>query len=94
MLLSWASFLTFGFHKKGPSTVLIWRLLCVLHVWLLRKCKKRNKNIYFYNFLGNELFEEEHKQFWRSEEEHEQLWKEHKEHDKGMIFQRNNKKKN
>ena len=44
--------------------------------------------------MGNELFEEEHKQFWRSEEEHEQLWKEHKEHDKGMIFQRNNKKKN
>ena len=30
--------------------VLIWRLLCVLHVWLLRKCKKRNKNIDFLNF--------------------------------------------
>ena len=49
---------------------------------------------HFYNFLGNELFEEEHEQFWGSEEEHEQLWKEHKEHDKGMIFQQNNKKKN
>ena len=24
---------------------LIWRLLCVLHVWMLRKCKKRNKKI-------------------------------------------------
>ena len=67
--------------------VLIWRLLCVLHVWLLRKWKKRNKNIDFYNFLDNELFEEEHEQFWGSEKEHEQLWKEHKEHDKGMIFQ-------
>ena len=43
--------------------VLIWRLLCVLHAWLLRKCKKRKKNIDFYNFLGNELFEEEHEQF-------------------------------
>ena len=43
--------------------VLIWRLMCVLHAWLLRKCKKRNKNIDFYNFLGNELFEEEHEQF-------------------------------
>ena len=73
--------------------VLIWRLLCVLHVWLLRKCKKRNKNIDFYYFLGNEWFEEEHEQFWGSEEEHEQLRKEHKEHDKGMIFQQNNKKK-
>ena len=30
--------------------VLIWRLLCVLHVWWLRKCKKRNKNIDFLNF--------------------------------------------
>ena len=43
--------------------------------------------------LGNELFEEEHEQFWESEEEHEQLWEEHKEHNKGMIFQQNNKKK-
>ena len=24
--------------------------MCVLHVWLLRKCKKRNKNIDFLNF--------------------------------------------
>ena len=54
---------------------LIWRLLCILQVWLLRKCKKRNKNIDFCNFLGNELFEEEHEPFWGSEEEHEQLWK-------------------
>ena len=71
---------------------------------MLRKCKKRNKkNIDFYNFLGNELFEEEHEPFWEceeeheqfqgSEEEHEQLWEEHKEHNKGMIFQQNNKKK-
>ena len=30
--------------------VLIWRLVCVLHVWLLRKCKKGNKNIDFLNF--------------------------------------------
>ena len=72
---------------------LIWRLLCVLHVWLLRKYKKRNKNIDFYNFLGNKLFDEEHEPLWGSEKEHEQLWEEHKEHNKGMIFQQNNKKK-
>ena len=68
---------------------LIWRLPCVLHVWLLRKCKKRKqKNIDFYNFLGNELFEEEHEPLWESEEEREQFWgsgEEHKEHNKGMI---------
>ena len=62
---------------------------CVLHVWLLRKCKKRKqKNIDFYNFLGNELFEEEHEPFWESEEEHEQFWgngEELKEHNKDMI---------
>ena len=64
---------------------------------MLRKCKKRNKkNIDFYNFLGNELFEEEHELFWEIEEEHEQFWgsgEERKEHNKGMIFQQNNKKK-
>ena len=52
---------------------------------MLRKCKKRNKNIDFYNFLGNELFKKEHEPFWGSEEKHEQLWEEHKEHNKGMI---------
>ena len=60
-----------------------------MHVWLLRKCKKRKqKNIDFYNFLGNELFEEEHEPLWESEEEHEQFWgsgEEHKEHNKDMI---------
>ena len=41
---------------------------------MLRKFKKRNKkNIDFYNFPGNELFEEEHEPFWECEEEHEQF---------------------
>ena len=47
--------------------------------------EEKQKNIDFYNFLGNELFEEEHEPFWGSEEEHEQLWEEHKEYNKGMI---------
>ena len=53
----------------------------------------KQKNIDFYNFLGNKLFEEEHEPFWGSEEEYEQLWEEHKEHNKGTIFKQNNKKK-
>ena len=56
----------------------------------------KQKNIDFYNFLGNEVFVEEHEPFWESEEEHEEFWgsgEEHKEHNKGMIFQQNNKKK-
>ena len=48
----------------------------------------KQKNIDFFNFLGNKLFEEEHEPFQESEEEHEQLWgsgEEHKEHNKDMI---------
>ena len=44
--------------------------------------QKEKPKYWFFNFLGNQLFEEEQEQFWRSEEEHEQLWEEHKEHKK------------
>ena len=59
-----------------------------MHVWLLRKCKKRIFFFFLNNFLYNELFEEEHEPFWKIEEEHEQFWgsgEEHKEHNKGMV---------
>ena len=77
--------------------------MCFACLVVKKMQEEKQKNIDSYNFLANELFEEEHEpfwkseeeyeQFWRSEEEHEQLWEEHKEHNKGMTFQQNNKKK-
>ena len=39
-----------------------------------KKMKEKTQKYRFFNFLGNQLFEEEHEQFWGSEKEYEQFW--------------------
>ena len=52
------------------------RFSCLCHVLFVDQANQRFKG--HSCVLGNELFEEEHEQFWISEKEYEQLWKEHR----------------